>query len=109
AQGGMPFEESPGFFMVLPIFNQNQGRIARAKAEIELAMRAHAAARDRAALEVRQAHALYEQAKTDLERWQKQIRPAVERAERQALKAYEAGNAGLLLTLEASRQLIDAR
>lgn len=102
-----PFQIGPGVQFHLPIFNQNQGRIAAARAEIEKALRAHAAARDRAALEVRQANALYEQAKTDLARWQQQIRPAVEEAERRALKSYEAGDASLLLTLEATRQVVD--
>src|SRR5581483_10160899 len=64
ALGGMPFEESPGIYLFPPIFNQNQGRIARAKAEMEIARRAHETARDRAAQEVRQAYALYTQAKT---------------------------------------------
>jgi cobalt-zinc-cadmium efflux system outer membrane protein len=109
ALGDMPLEESPAVSLFLPIFNQNQGRIAAAKAELERALRAHATARDRAALEVRQAYALYEQAKTDLARWEKEIQPAVAQAERQSLRAFEAGNAPFLLALEASRGLIDAR
>src|SRR5260370_42448710 len=109
AFGHSPLEVGPSFAMTLPIFNQNQGKIALARAHVEQATRAWAAARDRAALQVREAHTQYVQARADLQRWQKEIGPAVEAAVARAEKAFREGNTSLLLALETTRQLIETR
>jgi outer membrane protein, heavy metal efflux system len=109
ALGGHSFEVGPSFSATLPIFNQNQGKIALARAQLEQATRAWATARDRAALQVRQAHTQYVQARADLLRWEKEIRPAIKDAVARAEKAYRVGNTSLLLTLDTTRQLIEAQ
>jgi outer membrane protein, heavy metal efflux system len=100
---------SPGFRVTLPIFNWNEGAIARAEGERERAARNVQTVRDRVIQEVRQAHALYAQAAADYRQWTAEIRPAVEEAIRRAEATYKEGGAALVLVLETSRQLIEAR
>ncbi len=100
---------SPGFRVGIPIFNWNQGAIARAQAEREKAVRQLQTFRDRVALEVRQAYALHTQAAVDYRQWTNEIRPEVEQAVRRADNTYKEGGTSLLLVLETSRQMIDTR
>jgi cobalt-zinc-cadmium efflux system outer membrane protein len=100
---------SPGFRVGIPIFNWNQGAIARAEAERERAIRQLRTVRERAIQEVRQAHTLYRQADADYRQWTVDIRPAVDEAVRRAENTYKEGGTSLLLVLETSRQLIDTR
>lgn len=100
---------SPGFRVTLPILNWNQGAITRAEGERERAVRGVETVRDRAAQEVRQAATLHAQAAADYRQWTADIRPAVEEAVRRAENTYKEGGASLVLVLETSRQLIDAR
>lgn len=99
----------PGLEFPIPLFNRNQGGIARAEAEIERAARRYAAVRERIALEVREAHTRLVQAREDLEIWRTRILPPLEEAVRQAESAYQGGDVSLLLVLETTRQLFDAR
>jgi cobalt-zinc-cadmium efflux system outer membrane protein len=100
---------SPEFRVTVPVFSGNQGAIARAGVERERAVRQLRTVRDRAILEVRQAHAQHVQAAADYQKWTEEIRPAVEEAVRRAEATYEKGGASLVLVLETSRQLIDTR
>jgi outer membrane protein TolC len=100
---------SLGFRLAVPIFNWNQGAIGRAEVERERAIRQLHSIRERAMQEVRQAHALHAQAVADYRQWTADIRPAVDEAVRRAENTYKEGGASLLLVLETSRQLIDAR
>jgi outer membrane protein, heavy metal efflux system len=108
-EGEDGWEAGPGVKLQLPLFNQNQGNVARADAEVERAVRHRAAARDRVALEVRASHRKILRAGDDLDAWGGRIRPALEEAVTAAEKAYSGGGAPLLVVLETSRQLVDAR
>lgn len=100
---------SPAVRLAVPIFNRNQGGVERAEAERDRAVRQVQTVRDRAILEVRQAHALLTQAAADYRQWTTAIRPAVDEAVRRAENAYRSGGASLLLVLETSRQTIETR
>jgi cobalt-zinc-cadmium efflux system outer membrane protein len=103
------FLSGPSLDLAVPILNQNQGGVAIAKANFEKAARHYYAVRDRIVLEVREAHTRFAQAQESFDKWQKQILPPLEQAVRQAQKAYEAGDTSLLLVLDNSRRLEDAR
>jgi cobalt-zinc-cadmium efflux system outer membrane protein len=109
ADGEKGFEAGPGLELTLPIFHRNEGSIARAEAEIERSLSHLDTVRSGVALEVREAHARYVQAREQLAIWQEQILPPAEEALHQAEKSFEAGDAPLLVVLESTRQLIEAR
>jgi outer membrane protein, heavy metal efflux system len=102
-------EASPGFRVTIPLWNWNQGAIGRAEGERDRALRGVETARQRVIQEVRVAYAQHAQAAADYRQWTKEISPAVEVAIRRAETTYKAGGASLVLVLETSRQLIDAR
>lgn len=60
------FEMGPGFQLEIPLLNQNNGRIARAKAELTQASLQYLAVKDRIALEVMTARSRYGAAKDAL-------------------------------------------
>ncbi|HEV7866644.1 MAG TPA: TolC family protein [Chthoniobacteraceae bacterium] len=102
-------EAGPGLDVGIPIFNQNQGGRARAKAGLEKAARGYVTVRDRIALEVREAHLRCLQAQQSYDNWHARILPPLEQAVGQSQQAYEAGNVAILLVLESTRKLTDAR
>ena len=108
-RGAKGFEAGPGFRFVLPIFNQNQGAIARADAELERAVRARRTLTDRVILDVREAHLRYRQARAELTAWRADVRPALEQAHDLARRAYERGATPQVQVLDTNRQLLDAR
>ena len=111
ANGSGPkgFEAGPGVNFTVPIFNQNQGAIARADAEADKALRSCELLRQQIATEVRQAHTRVIQAREDLTRWQDEILPVTEETVTTSEKAYKDGAASLLLMLVNSRQLLDVQ
>jgi cobalt-zinc-cadmium efflux system outer membrane protein len=108
-RGDHGWEAGPGMRLQIPVFNQNQGNIARADAEVERAERHRQTVRNQAALEVRVSHRRIRQASDDLDAWGGRIRPALEDAVTAAEKAYSGGGVALLVVLETNRQLVDAR
>ena len=100
-------EFGPAFRITLPIFNLNQGLIARAEADLELMSRRRQSVCNQIVLDVRLAHTRYRQNTAELEILRQTIRPEVDASIRRSQKAYEDGNVPLLIALEASRQLID--
>jgi len=100
-------EFGPAFRITLPIFNRNQGLIARAEADLELMSRRRQSVCNQIVLDVRLAHTRYRQSSAELDVLRKTIRPEVDASIRRTQKAYEDGNVPLLIALEASRQLID--
>jgi cobalt-zinc-cadmium efflux system outer membrane protein len=93
----------------IPIFNQNDGGKARARAEMERAAQSYVAARQRILLEVTEASARLAAARQALSLLDGEIVPAVAEAAVRAKKAYAAGEESYLFALEAERQLLDAR
>jgi cobalt-zinc-cadmium efflux system outer membrane protein len=102
-------EFGPGLRVTLPIFNGNEGAIARAEAEWERAERGRIAVRDRIILDVHQAHERYAQARAEMEFVESQVIPEVEAAIRRAALAYREGDAPYVVALQTTRQLLDAR
>ena len=99
----------PGFQVEIPILNQNNGRIARAKAELEQAARQYEAVRQSIMLQVREAHTQYVSAHEEFGLWHDEITPSMETAGEQAQRSYEAGDASYLLVLEVRQKLFEAR
>ena len=108
-KGAEGFEMGPGIGADLPLFNRNQGGVARATAEIERASRLYAAARLRVIADVRSADVRVAQAREALDTWRNDIVPSLEIEHRQAENAYKAGEVALLGVLDVGRRLIDGR
>jgi cobalt-zinc-cadmium efflux system outer membrane protein len=108
-RGSKGFEAGPGFRFTLPIFNQNQGAIARADAELERAIRGRRTLIDKVILETREAHVRYRLARSELAAWRTDVRPALEQAYELARRAYERGATPQVQVLDTNRQLLDAR
>ena len=100
-------EFGPGLRMTVPIFNRNQGGIARAEAEHEQLDHRRQTIQNQIVLDVRQSHARFEQARAELDYLRRKTRPEVEGAIRRAETAYKEGNVTYLIVLELNRQLID--
>jgi outer membrane protein, heavy metal efflux system len=106
---GERFEIGPGINTDLPIFDRNQGGIARATVEIERASRLYASARAQVITDVRSAGVRETQAQQALDAWTTDIVPSLETEQRQAESAYEAGEIPLFNVLDVSRRLVDGR
>ena len=106
---GADFLAGPGLDIPVPIFNQNQGGIAQAKAKFEKAARQYITVRDRIVLEVREAHTRLAQAQESHDQWQTHILPPLEESAWLAEKSYAAGNVTYLFVLENNRKVSDAR
>jgi len=97
----------PAIRATVPLFNWNQGNVARAEAELERAKRAQQTIHNQIILEVRQSHARYVQSQTELGILNNKVRPEVETAIRRAELAYREGNTAYVVVLETTRQQID--
>jgi cobalt-zinc-cadmium efflux system outer membrane protein len=100
-------EFGPALRMTVPIFNWNQGGIARAEAEHDQLVRRGQTVHDLIVQDVRTAHARFTQAEEQLDFLRRKTRPEVEAVLKRAEAAYKVGNVTYLLVLEANRQLID--
>ena len=109
AEGDEGFEIGPGITADLPLFNRNQGGIARAEAEIVRAGRLYAAARIHVISDVRSAAVRVNQAQQALDAWTTDIVPSLETEQRQAESAFNAGEIPLFNVLDVSRRLVDGR
>ncbi|MBS1828581.1 MAG: TolC family protein [Acidobacteria bacterium] len=105
----MALRTGPGWNMEIPIFNRNQGQIARADAEVIQAAWRYAALRDQVEAEVRDALARREQAHASRQLLRTSLRPAVDAAIAQMEAAYRNGDASFLNVLEATRQKFDVQ
>ncbi len=103
------FEIGPGFQLEIPIFNQNQGPIARADAELERAAWTYVAVRQRVASEVREAIRQYRQAQAELEALRTGVLAGWDENIGRAEQAYAAGEVPHLFVLETARQRLDAQ
>lgn len=108
-QTGTPLQTraGPGLQMELPLFNRNQGQIARADAEVTQAAWRYAALRDRVELEVRDALARLEQANAAAHQLNIQVKPALEQSIEQTVTIYKNGDASYLNVLESTRVRFD--
>lgn len=98
-----------GLQMTLPIFNQNQGAIGRADADIERATWRYAQLRQQVVTEVVSARAQVVQSVGALQPWRVEVIPAAEEALRGAERAFALGESAYLAVLDATRRVLDAR
>jgi cobalt-zinc-cadmium efflux system outer membrane protein len=106
---GLGFSPRPGVVIEPPIFNRNQGGIARADAEVERASWQYLNVRQRITAEVQESHNQYLQARETLAVWLNQVLPLAEVNARLAHNAYNKGDQSYLSVLDATRQLVDVR
>lgn len=97
---GQPLQVGPGLSVEIPLFDQNQGGIARADAAVEEASWRYQAARTSVALEVAEAHTDHELARTTASRWNGEILPSLESALRRAERSFETGDTSRQALLE---------
>lgn len=102
-------ELGPGMRVTLPVFNWNQGNIARAEAEWQRAERARQTVHNQIILDVHVAHYRYSQARAELAILDGKTSPEAEAAIRRAEQAYREGNTPYVVVLETTRQLLDTR
>lgn len=105
----LPNAFNPGFQIEIPILNRNQGKIARARAEMEQASFQYVALRQRIALDVTEAYNRYEETYKSYETWNNGVIPALEEAVRLVQLTYERGDISYLPVLEALRQLVNGK
>jgi len=91
-KGEDPLTIGPGFQVDVPIVNQNNGRIARAKAEIEQAARQYEAVRQSIVLQVREAYTQYIAAHREDDLWRSSVVPSLENAADLAQRSFDAGD-----------------
>ena len=99
----------PGLSIELPIFNRNQGLIARADADVEVATRQYLALKQRVAFEVQESRALLLQAQAGLEKVNQEVLPALRSTVQLADQQYQKGEVAYLFVLEQTRGMIDAQ
>ncbi len=109
AKGSAGYEMGPGLVAELPLLSRNQGGVSRAEAELVRAGRSYLAVRAQVAAEVRTAAVRLEQSRAVLGIWSGEIVPELEIEQRQAERAYEAGEVALISLLDVGRRLVQAR
>lgn len=100
-------EFGPAMRMTVPIFNRNQGGIARAEAEFDQLTLRQQTVHNQIVLDVRVAYTRFAQARAELDVLRKKTRPEVEAAIKRTEAAFEKGGVTYLIVLETNRQLID--
>lgn len=93
----------------LPIFNQNQGGIGRADAEVERATAQHDLVARTAIMEVSLAHARFAQATRSRQRFETEVLPALDAALEMARHGFETGDETYLVVLDVLRRAGEAR
>ncbi|MEJ7740999.1 MAG: TolC family protein [Chitinophagaceae bacterium] len=112
AKGGtntLPNAVQPGIQAELPVLNRNQGRIARARSEMEQASFQYVALRQRIATDVADAYNRYEQTLKSYEAWNTGVLSSLQEAVRLVQLSFQRGDISYLPVLEAMRQLVNGR
>ena len=108
-EGKEGFEMGPGIQLELPVLSQNNGKIARAHAELTRAVRQYLAVKHHIAREVREAHTHYLAAQKALKILQMDMMPPAVAAATHATEAYAIGSISYLELLDFKRQLLHYR
>lgn len=101
-------ELGPGLRVTLPVFNWNQGSIARARADLERAERNRQTVGNQIILDIHNAHYRYTQARAELEILETKVRPEIEALIRRAESAYQEGETPYVVVLQTTQQFLDA-
>jgi cobalt-zinc-cadmium efflux system outer membrane protein len=107
ARGVEGFEMGPGIAIEIPVLSQNQGRRARAAAEVEQASRRYLAVRAAVSSEVAAAAIGVTEARQIAELLGGDVSASLATARQQADRLYTAGEISLLALLETRQRLID--
>ena len=91
----------------MPTFNQNQGQIARADAELKKAEFDLAAVKQQAALEIDTAHLQYQRDCLDWQQLHEKVLPNALQAIRFSEEAYQKGDIAYLNILESAKDYSD--
>ncbi|MDR4503514.1 MAG: TolC family protein [Candidatus Scalindua sp.] len=102
-------EFGPGFRFELPVFNQNNGKVARSHAQLELAIREYLVVKHEIALRVREAYTNYRAAQKALMILRTRILRMAATETRKAEKQYSIGEISYLDFLGFKRRLLDSR
>ncbi len=102
-------ELSPAVKGSVPVFNINQGNIARADAEQERTVRGEETVAHQIRLDVNQAYMQYRQACSELGILQNSVIAEVENDLSNVEKAYESGDVPYLMVLQSTRGVVDAQ
>jgi cobalt-zinc-cadmium efflux system outer membrane protein len=108
-QGQEGFEMGPGVDVSIPVFNRNQGMIARARAELQRAGGHYVAARQRVGAELRDAITRFDRASLAVREWRATVLTPLEEQVRVADRAFAEGDVAYLFVIEMNRRLTDAR
>jgi cobalt-zinc-cadmium efflux system outer membrane protein len=98
-----------GFSLPWPLFNKNQGGIAKAQAEIEKSQDLHTATAARLRNQLAIAYEQLENARNQITTYRESVMPQVEEAYKLTNEGYENGRFGYLEVLDASRTLVETR
>ena len=104
---GSDHDFGPGLRFTVPIFNQGQGAISRAKAEYDQIERRRLTVNNQIVQDVRTSYARFQQARAEMDALKTKTRPEVEASIKRAEAAFEKGGVTYLIVLETNRQLID--
>ncbi len=102
-------EFGPGAWIELPIFNWNNGKVARSKAQLEQAVRQYLVVKQDIAFNVREAYTNYLSAQNALRIVRSDLLPLAITAADEAEKRYSVGEISYQDYLEFKRQLLDSR
>jgi len=102
-------EVGPGMRLDIPIFNQNEGGIARAHAELDVAGKKYLAVREKIKLSVLETHTQFLSAKEGFEIVTNKILPQQEKRLNISRQALENGEISFLSNLEVERDWILAK
>lgn len=100
-------EFGPAARVTVPLFNRNEGGLARAEADLEQAKRQRQTITNQIVLDVRRAHLQHQQTCRELNVLRSEVQPKIATALRQAQGAYAEGNITIFVVLEATRQRLD--
>lgn len=107
AEGAEGFEMGPGVGVELPLLSQNQGRRARATAEVEQSARRYVAVRATVAAEIAAATVALTEARNTARLLSDDVAASLSTARQQAERLYTAGEISLLDLLQTRQRLID--
>ena len=102
-------EFGPGAWFELPLFNRNNGKISRSKAQLEKAVKQYVVVKQDIALKVREAYINYLAAQEALKVVRSDILTSAVAAVNKAGKRYSVGEITYQNFLEFKRQLLDSR
>ena len=99
----------PAFRVTVPLWNWNQGNIARAEADLEKAERQRQTVNNQIVQDVYQSQLRFAQLQAELEILNTKVRPEAETALRRTETAYREGNTSYIVVLQTTQQWIFSR